>query len=107
MDDLSRIHAYIEKDNPAAASRVVTRLIDRALQIGQAPYQGAKSTNPTVVSWLCRASAISYFTPLKPERFISTISVTPRGGGLGTWTELVLRGTAPCAIWVTLIPRRR
>jgi plasmid stabilization system protein ParE len=29
LDDLERIQAYISKDNPTAASRVVTRLIDR------------------------------------------------------------------------------
>ena len=40
LDDLSRIHTYISKDNPTAASRVVTRLIDRALEIAHAPYQG-------------------------------------------------------------------
>jgi plasmid stabilization system protein ParE len=30
FDDLERIRAYISKDNPAAASRVVTHLIDDA-----------------------------------------------------------------------------
>ena len=40
LDDLDRIHAYISRDNPAAASRVVTRLVDRAMELAQAPYQG-------------------------------------------------------------------
>jgi len=38
LDDLARIYAYISSDNPAAASRVIRRLIDRALAIAQAPY---------------------------------------------------------------------
>jgi toxin ParE1/3/4 len=46
LDDLSRIHTYISKDNPAAASRVVTRLIDRALEIAHAPYQGREVDEP-------------------------------------------------------------
>jgi addiction module RelE/StbE family toxin len=46
LDDLSRIHAYISKDNPVAALRVVTRLIDRALEIVHAPYQGREVDEP-------------------------------------------------------------
>ena len=38
LDDLERIHAYISRDNPAAASRVVMRLIDRAMELAKAPY---------------------------------------------------------------------
>lgn len=46
LDDLEHIHAYISKDNPIAASRVVTRLIDRAMQLGHAPYQGREVDEP-------------------------------------------------------------
>ncbi|MGD0025486.1 MAG: type II toxin-antitoxin system RelE/ParE family toxin [Xanthobacteraceae bacterium] len=46
LDDLERIHGYISKDNPAAASRVVTRLIDRALDLAHAPYQGREVDEP-------------------------------------------------------------
>lgn len=46
LDDLSRIHAYISKDNPAAAARVVTRLIDRVLELAHAPYQGREIDEP-------------------------------------------------------------
>jgi hypothetical protein len=49
--------------------------------------RGAKSTNLTLASWSCRASGISYSTPSKAKKFISTISVTHRGGGLGVWNE--------------------
>lgn len=46
FQDLQRIHAYISKDSPAAASRVVGRLIDRALDLAHAPYQGRKVDEP-------------------------------------------------------------
>jgi len=42
LDDLDRIHAYISKESPTAASRVITRLIDRAMELAHAPYQGRK-----------------------------------------------------------------
>ena len=48
LDDLERIHAYISKDNPAAASRVVRRLIDRAMELEHAPYQGRVVDEPNV-----------------------------------------------------------
>jgi toxin ParE1/3/4 len=46
LDDLQRIHDYISKDNPGAASRVVTRLIDRAMALERAPYQGREVNEP-------------------------------------------------------------
>ena len=41
--DLQLIHEFISKDNPAAASRVVTRLIDRCTDLGRMPYQGRET----------------------------------------------------------------
>jgi toxin ParE1/3/4 len=46
LDDLERIHAYISKDSPIAASRIVTRLIDRAMELAHAPYQGREVDEP-------------------------------------------------------------
>ncbi len=46
FEDLQRIHTYISKNSPAAASRVVTRLIDRALELALAPYQGREVDEP-------------------------------------------------------------
>ncbi len=48
LDDLERIHAYISKDNPAAASRVVTHLLDRAMALADVPYQGREVDEPNV-----------------------------------------------------------
>jgi plasmid stabilization system protein ParE len=66
LDDLSRIHAYISKDNPAAASRVVTRLIDRAWEIAHAPYQGREVDEPNtrvVVIWCGEILIVSQTLP--------------------------------------------
>jgi toxin ParE1/3/4 len=48
FEDLQRIHAYISRDNPVPASRVVTRLIDRALALAHAPFQGREVDEPNV-----------------------------------------------------------
>jgi toxin ParE1/3/4 len=46
LDDLQQIYNYISKDNPSAASRVVMRLIDRAMTLESAPYQGREADEP-------------------------------------------------------------
>ena len=46
--DLQRIHAYIAKDNPEAASRVVARLIEQARALADHPQQGRKTDEPDV-----------------------------------------------------------
>jgi plasmid stabilization system protein ParE len=38
--DLERIHAYVSKENPAEASRLVARLIERARALGDTPLEG-------------------------------------------------------------------
>jgi toxin ParE1/3/4 len=44
--DLEAIYAYISKDNPSAAARLVTRLVDRALALAQTPYEGREIDEP-------------------------------------------------------------
>ena len=46
--DLHRIYSYIAKENLAAASRVVTRLIEHARSLGDHPQQGRKTDEPNV-----------------------------------------------------------
>ena len=46
LGDLERIHAYISKGNPVAASRVVTHLLDRAMDLAHSPYQGREVDEP-------------------------------------------------------------
>jgi plasmid stabilization system protein ParE len=42
LDDLARVYAYISKENPEAASRVVVRLIDRAMELADAPISRSR-----------------------------------------------------------------
>jgi len=44
--DLEEIYAYVSRDNPAAAARLVTRLIDRALALARTPYEGREIDEP-------------------------------------------------------------
>jgi toxin ParE1/3/4 len=46
LDDLEQIYTYIRKENPAAASRVVTRLLDRAMELADTPLQGRQVDEP-------------------------------------------------------------
>jgi addiction module RelE/StbE family toxin len=44
--DLQQIHTYVSKDNPAQASRLVARLIERARALGDTPYEGRPTDEP-------------------------------------------------------------
>jgi len=46
LADLDRIYAYISRENPTAASRVVKRLLDRAMELEHALYQGREVDEP-------------------------------------------------------------
>ena len=46
LDDLEQIYTYISKENPAAGSRVVTRLLDRAMELADTPLQGRQVDEP-------------------------------------------------------------
>jgi toxin ParE1/3/4 len=46
LDDLEQIYTYINKENPAAASWVVTRLLDRAMELADTPLQGRRVDEP-------------------------------------------------------------
>ncbi len=44
--DLQRIHTYVSQRHPAAASRLVTQIVDRAWALGDTPYEGRKTDEP-------------------------------------------------------------
>jgi addiction module RelE/StbE family toxin len=44
--DLQHIYAYVSKKNPAEASRLVARLMERAWSIGDTPYEGRATNEP-------------------------------------------------------------
>ena len=44
--DLKRIFDYVSQENPSEASRLVTRLMERALAIGNSPSAGLETDEP-------------------------------------------------------------
>jgi plasmid stabilization system protein ParE len=44
--DLARIHAYVSKDGPDIASRLVARLIERSRQLADNPFEGRETDEP-------------------------------------------------------------
>jgi toxin ParE1/3/4 len=44
--DLDRIYAYVSRDNPQEASRLVARLIERAQALADTPYEGRETDEP-------------------------------------------------------------
>ena len=44
--DLQRIYAYLSKDNPVAASRLVARLIEHGRALGHTPHEGRITDEP-------------------------------------------------------------
>lgn len=44
--DLQRIYEYVSQENPAEASRLVARLIERARALGDTPEEGRATDEP-------------------------------------------------------------
>ena len=79
LEDLERIHAYISKDNPVAASRVVTRLIDRAMELAHAPFQGREVDEPNArVIVIPRFRYFVFYTVEGDEIYITHFRHTSR-----------------------------
>jgi toxin ParE1/3/4 len=48
LNDLAQIHDYISHDSPTIASRFVARLLERARNIADQPYEGMQTDEPNV-----------------------------------------------------------
>ena len=46
--DLDKIYAYVSQDNPEVASRLVARLIERARELADNPFEGRATDEPEV-----------------------------------------------------------
>jgi addiction module RelE/StbE family toxin len=46
--DLYAIYDYVSRDDPRAASRLVTQLIDRARSLGDSPHEGRETDESNV-----------------------------------------------------------
>jgi plasmid stabilization system protein ParE len=70
---------YIKKNDPAAASRLVTRLIDRAMDLAQAPNQGREVDEPNArVIVVPRFRYFIFYTVVGEVIHITHISHTSR-----------------------------
>jgi toxin ParE1/3/4 len=50
--DLEEIHAWIAKDRPAAADRVIDRIVSSAELLGHFPYIGHAGRTPGTQEWV-------------------------------------------------------
>lgn len=76
IDHLAQIHAYISKDSPVYASRVVDRLTQRSKQIGRFPNSGRvvrESDHPQVREVIEGAYRIVYRIKEKQVDVIAVI----------------------------------
>jgi len=77
--DLQQIHAYVSKDNPAEASRLVARLIERARALGETPYEGRVTDEPSArVIVVPRLRYFIFYTITGDEVHITHIRHTSR-----------------------------
>jgi toxin ParE1/3/4 len=93
LADLDRIRAYISEHDPAAASRVVTRLVDRALDLASAPYQGRQVDEPNARVIVVPRYRYSSSTRSTATKFTLPTSATRRAGGHGMWSDRADRTT--------------
>jgi addiction module RelE/StbE family toxin len=77
--DLDGIYAYISRDNPLAAPRVVTELIERAQALGETPYEGRATDEPNArVLTIPRLRYFIFYTIAGNEVQITHIRHTSR-----------------------------
>jgi plasmid stabilization system protein ParE len=88
LDDLERINAYISKEDPTTASRVVRHLIDRAMALADMPYQGREVDEPNARVIVVPRFRYSSSTPSIATKFTSRIFGIRPAGGLGMWSSL-------------------
>ena len=72
--DLAQIHAYISEDSPTIASRFVARLIERARQLADQPFEGMQTDEPgTRVILAPRLRYFIFYTAVADEIHITHI----------------------------------
>jgi toxin ParE1/3/4 len=77
--DLARIHAYVSKDSPDIASRLVARLVERARQLADSPFEGRETDEPNArVIIAPRLRYFIFYTVTANEVHIAHIRHTSR-----------------------------
>jgi addiction module RelE/StbE family toxin len=77
--DLAQIHAYVSKDSPYIASRLVARLVERARQLADHPFEGRETDEPNVrVIIAPRLRYFIFYTVAENEIHITHVRHTSR-----------------------------
>jgi toxin ParE1/3/4 len=77
--DLAEIHAYISRDSPDAASRVVARLIEHSQTLADNPFGGRSTDEPNArVIVAPRLRYLIFYTIAPDEIHITHIRHTSR-----------------------------
>ena len=79
--DLARIHAYVSKDSPDIASRLVVRLIERSRQLADNPFEGRETDEPNARVIVAPRLRYSFSKRLPRTKFILPTSAIPRVNG--------------------------
>jgi toxin ParE1/3/4 len=77
--DLRLIYDYVARDNPQEASRLITRLMERAWALGESPYEGRETDEPNArVLVVPRLRYFIFYTIEADEVHITHIRHTSR-----------------------------
>jgi len=77
--DLQQIYAYVSKDNPAEASRLIARLIERARALSDTPHEGRVTDEPNArVIVVPRLRYFIFYTIAGDEVHVTHIRHTSR-----------------------------
>jgi toxin ParE1/3/4 len=77
--DLDQLHSFISRENPAVASRLVTRLLELSWALADNPKEGRKTDEPGVhVLIVARLNYLIFYRLTKTEIQILHIRHTSR-----------------------------
>jgi addiction module RelE/StbE family toxin len=85
--DLAQIHAYISKDSPEMASRVLAHLIERSRKLADHPFEGRETDEPNArVIIAPRLRYFIFYTVATDEVHVTHIRHTSRRRPAG-WNQ--------------------
>jgi toxin ParE1/3/4 len=77
--DLDQLHSFVSQDNPAAASRLATRLLELSWALAENPEEGRKTDEPGVhVLIVARLNYLIFYRLTETEIHILHIRHTSR-----------------------------
>ena len=68
LADLDQLRSFIGKENPAAASRLATRLLELAWALGDNPKEGRRTDEPNIHVLIAPPSKLPHLLPNRGGR---------------------------------------